>query len=85
MRTKSWSKEKLTEAVKSSFSLRQVINKLGLKPAGGNYTQINKFIKQYNLNNSHFRGKGWSRGMIGIGKPRLSLAQILTKNKKFQT
>ena len=85
MRTKSWSKEKLTEAVKSSFSLRQVINKLGLKPAGGNYTQINKFIKQYNLNNSHFRGKGWSRGMIGIGKPRLSLAQILTKNNTFQS
>ena len=85
MRTKSWSKNELLKAVKNSFSLRQVIKNLGLQPAGGNYAQINKFIKQYKIDNAHFKGKGWNRGMTGVGTPRLTLEQILTKNNTFQS
>ena len=47
MRFKSWTKEDLTNAVKTSSSIMQVLKYLKLKEAGGNYSQINKFIKEY--------------------------------------
>ena len=46
MRFKSWTKEDLTNAVKTSSSVRQVLKYLKPKEAGGNYSQI-KFIKEY--------------------------------------
>ncbi|MFC1775685.1 HNH endonuclease, partial [Patescibacteria group bacterium] len=33
----------------------------------------------------HFTGQGWNKGMRGIGKPRISLKEILTKNSSFQS
>jgi hypothetical protein len=38
--SKKWTKENLIESVKSSYSIRQVLQKIGLKEAGGNYEQI---------------------------------------------
>jgi len=85
MRKRSWSEDQLRIAVKNSTSVRQVLGKLGLREAGGNYTQINKFIKYYKINIGHFKGQGWNKGMRGIGKPRLSLKEILVKNSYFQS
>ncbi|MBU1082970.1 HNH endonuclease [Patescibacteria group bacterium] len=85
MRRKKWTETDLRQAVQQSFSIRQVLLKLGLRPAGGNYEQIKKYIKEYNLENQHFRGKGWNAGMKGIGKPRIPLADILVKNSSFQS
>jgi len=85
MKQRSWSKKQLILAVKNSFSYRQVIKKLGLRPAGGNYDQIKKYIKELDLRISHFKGKGWNLGLKGIGKPRISLDKILVKNSLFQS
>lgn len=85
MRTKSWTIKKLTDAVKTSSSVRQVITKLGLIPAGGNYAQINKFIKSGKLNTSHFKGKAWNKGLHGIGKPRIQLQEALTADSHYQS
>lgn len=80
-----WTKESLIQAVKSSFSYRQVLLKIGLVPAGGNYQQVKHYIAKYKLSTKHFRGKGWSLGLTGIGKPRLLLEAILTKGSTFQS
>ncbi|MFA5747180.1 MAG: HNH endonuclease [Candidatus Paceibacterota bacterium] len=85
MKKRSWTAEQLKEAVKSSFSFRQVLGKLGLKQAGGNYDQIKKYTEEYKLDVSHFKGKGWSLGLCGIGKPRLSLEKILVEGSYFQS
>lgn len=85
MKQRSWSEKQLILAVKTCFSYRQVIKKLGLRPAGGNYDQIKKYIKELNLKTSHFKGKGWNLGLKGIGKPRISLDKILVKNSFFQS
>lgn len=85
MRRRSWTKTQLIKAVKKSPSLRQVLNTLGLRAAGGNYEQIQKYIRELSLNTKHFKGKGWSKGMIGIGKPRIPLEKILIKNSYFQS
>jgi hypothetical protein len=41
-----YTKERLTEVVSECESFRQVLKKLGLKEAGGNYANIQKRIKQ---------------------------------------
>lgn len=85
MRKRKWSKKQLEEAIKSSFSYRQVLKKLGLVEAGGNYDQVKKYIEEYKFDNSHFKGRGWNRGLRGIGKPRIELNEILKKGTYYQS
>jgi len=48
--------------IKESSSIAQVLNKLGLIPAGGNYRTFNRFVKNNNIDTSHFTGMLWSKG-----------------------
>ena len=48
--------------IKESTSISQVLNKLGLKAAGGNYRTFNRFVKKHNIDTSHFTGMLWSKG-----------------------
>jgi len=52
----------LANIVKESTSYRQVLQKLGLAMAGGNYKIIKKRISTQGLDTSHFTGQGWSKG-----------------------
>lgn len=85
MRQRKWTKIQLVIGVKKSRSIRQVLQFLNLKPAGGNYTQIKKYITEENLDIRHFQGKGWSKGMHFPFKPKISLEKILSKNSSFQS
>jgi hypothetical protein len=85
MRRRRWSIEQLKSAVNKSYSLRQVLVLLSLRPAGGNYEQLKHYISEAGLDTSHFRGKGWSAGLRGIGSPRIALKDILVKNSNFQS
>ncbi len=82
---KKWTNEDLITAVDSSLSFRQVIKKLGLIPAGGNYVQVQKYIDEIGISVKHFKGKGWNKGFKGIGKPRFSLKELLVENSEFQS
>lgn len=84
-RKRSWTEKQLTDAVNNSYSVRNVLKLLGLVEAGGNYEQIKRYIKEYNLDSSHFTGRIWNKGMKGIGKPIYSLKQILIKNSTYQS
>lgn len=48
----------------ASTSLAQVIGRLGLKAAGGNYATIRRAIEQAGLDCSHFGGQAWSKGIV---------------------
>lgn len=85
MKTKRWTESQLKKTASESYSIRQVLKKIGLKEAGGNYTQIKKYLLLFNIDTSHFRGKAWNKGLKGIGKPVLSLKKILVKNSNFQS
>jgi len=62
--------DQLKNAVKVSRSIREVLQKLGIVPAGGNYATIKKRIKKYNIDISHFGGQSWNKGkVIGPKKP----------------
>lgn len=75
----------LKKAVKSSSSIREVIMKLGLVPAGGNYSQINKAITDNQIETSHFTGQGWKRNKKFEFVPRKSLEDILKNSTGFQS
>ena len=84
-RKKKWLESELIIAVKNSRSIRQVIGKLGLVEAGGNYSQIKKYIEELNLNTKHFTGKGWNVGLLFVPSPAKPLKEILIKNSDFQS
>lgn len=85
MKTKKWTKEQLENAVFSSTSIRQVLSKLNLKEAGGNYKQISKYIEFFEIDNTHFTGKLWSKGRKLEGKPRIPITEVLVKNSNYQS
>lgn len=77
---KTYTIQQLTEAVNESFSIAQVLRRLNLKAAGGNYQSIKTQINKSNLDTSHFTGQGWSKGKTRMGVPRKSLSDFLRAN-----
>lgn len=85
MGKRSWSVDTLISAIPEVFSYRQLLARLGLREAGGNYAQVKKYIAECSLDVSHFKHQAWNRGLRGIGKPRLTLEDILVKGSTFQS
>lgn len=82
---RKWNESDLRKAVTLSTSKRQVINKLGLVEAGGNYEQIGKYIKFYNINTNHFLGQKSNLGKIIPRSPIYKLEEILIRGSLFQS
>lgn len=85
MRRRKWTEEQLREGAKKVTSVRQLLSQLGLQRAGGNYVQIAKYLKYYDVDTSHFTGRVWNKGLKGIGKPRRKLEEVLVKGSFFQS
>lgn len=81
MRFKKYSKEDFIEAIASSTSIRQVLSKLNLKEAGGNYQTVKNGIKNFNLDTSHFLGQAIHRGK-NFG-PKRPLSDYLSNKHKI--
>jgi len=82
---RKYTEKQLYDAVQSSVSIRQVLNKLELAEAGGNYFSIQKKIVALNLDTSHFLGKGWKRGCSKPVFQAKPLQEILQKNSSYQS
>ena len=82
MRMSSYSEADLRGAIKESRSISQLLKKLGLRPAGGNYKTIKFKIKKFEIDVSHFKGRGWNKGGIQnwVKKP---LSEILVENSSY--
>jgi len=79
---KKWTESQLINAVKSSTSIAQVLDKLKLK-GGGSHKLIKTTIKSLNLDTSHFTGQLWSKGKTALEDPRLTkknISNFFTKN-----
>lgn len=59
----SYTKEQFELAVKSSTSIAQTLEKLGIKGKGGNYRVFRKYATLYDINYTHFKGQGWSKNI----------------------
>jgi hypothetical protein len=76
----------LAEAVKSSRTYAEVLSKLGLVPAGGNYATVQATVRRLGLSTTHMRGQGWARGRRvparTLPKP---LPDVLVENSTYQS
>lgn len=61
---RTYSDEDLRLSVKESNTLSQVLKRLGLRHAGGNYDQLKKNIQTLGLSVDHFTGKAWSKDQM---------------------
>ncbi|HSW65725.1 MAG TPA: HNH endonuclease [Bacillota bacterium] len=60
---RSWTDDELREAVKVSRSYRNVLVLLRLVPAGGNYAQVQRRVRELEIDVTHFTGMGWNVGL----------------------
>ena len=85
MGQKRYTKEKLEEAVKNSLSIAEVLKYLNIIPAGGNYRTIHRYIREWNIDTSHFTGQLWNKGGHRICNPAKPISEILTENSEYQS
>lgn len=71
-------------AVAESLSVRQVLNCIGLVPAGGNHKTVQTRIQQLGLDTSHSTGAGWNVGARhkAFGG-KATLEEILVENSPY--
>lgn len=50
----TYTEKQLTQAIRTSFTYSEVLEKLNLRKSGSSYTHIKKVIKKLNLNTDHF-------------------------------
>jgi hypothetical protein len=74
----------LAEAVRACHSIRAVLKRIGLVPAGGNYEVVRKRIQALNLDTSHFKGQGHLRGLTHTWRRR-PLEEILVRGRLENT
>ena len=84
MRKRKWTDQDFVEAVRTSFSYAQVMDKLHLRVAGSNYDIVKRKIKELHLDVSHMTGKAWNQGTrytpLREAQP---LSEILVEHSTF--
>jgi hypothetical protein len=79
-----YSKENLAPIVNSSLTISEVLEKLNLRKAGGNFSVIKKYIKKYELNISHFDVHNKKiHGLVLRNTRKISLSLILVENSTY--
>jgi hypothetical protein len=77
----------LEEAVKTSFTQKEVLIKLGKQCAGGNYSGLKKQIEYFGIDNSHFDAANIrNKKLIAYNKefrPRKDTSEYLTENSEY--
>jgi hypothetical protein len=81
---KRYSDQDLLEAVRSSFSVAQVLKILGRVPTGDNYKVFYRRATRLGLDTSHFTGQGHLKGKHHSWTPRRPLGEILVKDSTYR-
>ena len=82
-RMRRYTDDELREAIAASFSLAEVLRKLNVRDAGGNYDLVRRRIKDLQLDTSHFTGGAWLRGKKNPFVRERSLEEILVQDSTY--
>lgn len=74
-----WNKENLSGVILTSKNKMDVLTKIGLKPFTGNYDTLNKYIKLYNINITHFS----VCGNVGLKRNKMEMKDILVTGSTY--
>lgn len=80
---RNYSDEEIINAVKSSTSIAQVLEKIGKKLTGGNYTHIKGLIRNLGISTDHFAGQAHLKGKSHSWNKVIPLEQLLVKNSSY--
>lgn len=80
---RGYTDQQVMDAVASSTSNRQVLAKLGLAEAGGNYKCLKLTFERLKVDTSHFTGKLWNKGKIL--SPKREVSEYLSNSKSIQS
>lgn len=85
-RKEKYSKENLEHIILNSSSLKEVLTKMNLRTAGGNYKVLHKYIDKYEIDTSHFNERTEiyrkSLGLYNL-KRKKQLSEILIENSDY--
>lgn len=84
-RPRTWTDSDLITAVSESRSIRMVLQKLCLIPAGGNYDQVKKRIAELQVSTDHFTGMRWNVGLRYETKTKPKIETLLILGSKVQS
>jgi transposase-like protein len=79
---RTWTKDQMIDAIKTSVNISDVLRKIGLKIRPGNYSTFKKFVALNKIDISHLKGKNSSR-CSGGGKKVTPLKEILKENSFY--
>ena len=82
--TKKYNDDEFIQAIKDSKSIREVLRRLEIKEAGGNYLTVKRKIKELGLDVSHFHGKGHLLGKRNTWHVKQPLSEILKKDTPYR-
>lgn len=57
----NWNKEDLEKICNSSKSFKEVLGKIGLRSAGGNYQTLKSKLFRYQISVEHFENESWNK------------------------
>ena len=81
-----YQKDKLEQIVSESYSFAEALRKIGLWDVGSNFKTIKKYVEEYNIDTSHFRGQTWNKGMGNTDYAAYNkLENILKENTNFKS
>lgn len=73
-------KVQLQEAIDHSCSIREALERLGLRAAGSNYKQFDKYCKLYHIDKPKFN---YSQSLIARNSNPIALKNILVENSSY--
>lgn len=85
MRNKKFTKEEIENIIKESSSIADVCRKCGWLPKGDNYKTVRRYIKEYDIDTSHFNPHATNINNRLKSIPVKSLNEILTIDSYYQS
>lgn len=87
MKKNEKTEQEYRDAAKNSRSIAEMCKLLGRTPCGAGYYIMKKKIEEYNIDISHFLGRGWNKGykFDPMAKHTIPLEKILVKNSKYNS
>lgn len=77
------SRESLSQIVKESSTITEILKKLGFRNAGNNYRTLKERLKTDSIDFSHIKmGLAWAKGKT-FNREKIPLEEILIKNSTY--
>ena len=73
------------DAIKNLKNINQVCKFLGKQATNKNYQYVKKIIDKYNIDTSHFTGKGWNVGLQFKPYKEFSNDEVFVENSKYKS